>query len=343
MATRSVFKLLFTPLVGLLLPVAVGLVDFDTLAFLPRLFTFVFFVVVTHITYLGTLAIVTKLRTHKSICGNIFRKLVFLLLATASFGTGMALLSSGLWQLMMLGDLVFVPVMKAAAVAAVAASFLALIYEAVLLSAEIDLDSRVMQQLDHERQQAEASVLQNELDPHFLFNCLNTLSYLVRNDADKAYRFVHKLSNVFKYLLLNKQKSFVSLEEEMAYLDDYHFLLRVRFDEGIQIKAAVNGQAGETMLLPCTLQALVENAIKHNLFSEKEPLVISIVVEKEFITVSNPVRPRRYKASSTKTGLHNLQSRYKVVMNKAIHVQTTSNIFLVKIPFERKAAEAVLQ
>jgi LytS/YehU family sensor histidine kinase len=251
---------------------------------------------------------------------------------------GTIVLAAGIWQTVLLKEIVLLPIIKSAAITTVVVLMLTLLYESVFLSAEIDLDERVMLQLEQERLQAQSSVLQNELDPHFLFNSLNALSYLVQNDPQKAYEFVHKLSNVFKYLLLNKQKDYVSLQEELCFLEDYYFLLRVRFDDSIQIENAIDRSETDAKVLPCTLQALVENAIKHNFFSDNEPLIISIQMNHCFITVANTIKPKPYKASSTKTGLDNLKKRYQYIMNKNIIVQRTTDKFLVKVPLENKAA-----
>jgi LytS/YehU family sensor histidine kinase len=178
---------------------------------------------------------------------------------------------------------------------------------------------------------ARSSELKNELDPHFFFNCMNTLSYLVRNDAEKAWQFVHKLSNVYKYFLRNKEKSLVPLHEEMEFLDNYLFLLQVRFDDNILVTKNLNAQNGVS-ILPCTLQVLVENAIKHNFFSEKEPLVISIEQNGYFLHVSNPMRPKVHASESVESGLRNLQTRYRVLAQQQVILQKANSRFLVKLP-----------
>jgi sensor histidine kinase YesM len=330
------FKSLLIPFLGLTIPMAARLVDYSRLSPGLILFSACFFIIVSQLIWYGAIKLQVWLRTHSRFRHNVAQKLSVLLLINTFYSMVVAALSSAAWQLVVQQTIVLGSVITAAAITVVAVIILTLIYESLFLSAEIALDAKVMQQLDKERQQAESSVLKNELDPHFLFNSLNALSYLVRAEPEKAYQFVHKLSNVFKYLLLNKQKDFVSLEEEMAYLDDYYFLLQVRFDDGIQLNKMVNGAAKGALILPCTLQALVENAIKHNFFSDKEPLVISIEMNEEFISVSNPLRPKSCKGNSTKTGLQNLRSRYQFVMKKSILVQKTSDRFLVTIPFKAK-------
>jgi two-component system, LytTR family, sensor kinase len=338
MIKDRLFKSLFIPAIGLLIPLGAGLVDWSRLSVQQIIFSAVFFIFTTHVTWLGSVNIISYLRSRKCFRNNISQKLSILLLVTVLYGVTTVLVTAGFWQFFILKSIVIAPLIKAAAITAVVVLMLTLVYESVFLSAEIDLDERVMLQLEQERLQAQTSVLQNELDPHFLFNSLNALSYLVQHDQKKAYEFVHKLSNVFKYLLLNKQKDFVSLDEEICFLEDYYFLLRVRFDDSIQINNTIDADEIKAQLLPCTLQALVENAIKHNFFSDNEPLIISIQMNNHFITVANSIRPKLYKPNSTKTGLDNLRSRYKLVMNKNIIVQRIDDQFLVKIPIDKKAA-----
>lgn len=213
---------------------------------------------------------------------------------------------------------------------------LVLFYEVVFLSLEKELDNRVLQQIDRERQQAEVNVLKDELDPHFFFNCMNTLSYLVKEDPDKAHQFVHKLSGIYKYFLRNKQVDYVLLRDELEFLDNYYYLLRIRFDNNIRVENSIDPQNGSLYILPCTLQVLVENAMKHNFFSEKKPLVVSITMNNYFICVSNPVRPKPPAAESTKVGLRNLKARYRLITNQNVLVQRTATRFLVKLPIVKQ-------
>jgi LytS/YehU family sensor histidine kinase len=165
---------------------------------------------------------------------------------------------------------------------------------------------------------------------------MNTLSYLVQHDNEKAYQFVHKLSTIYKYVLRNKDVDYVSLEEELEFLENYYYLLRIRFDESIRINNTIGPQEDNVRILPCTLQVLVENAMKHNFFSEKEPLVISIAMNRSFISVSNPVRPKMYVSDSTKIGLRNLKARYRLITNQNVLVQKTATQFLVKLPIVKQ-------
>lgn len=332
MIKDQLFKRLMIPLSGALTPFWAGLVRWPEDGLELVLFTMVYFIGVLFVCWQTVVKLVADLRRTNRLKARIFTKISGLLLAGSVATAAVFFTATWLWQSLFLQSIVSTQLLRATLVGAVAGVVLALVYEIVFLSLEKELDSRALEQLDRERLEAEVNVLRSELDPHFFFNCMNTLSYLVRNDAGKAYQFVHKLSSVYKYFLRSKEKQYVPLEEEMEFLDNYYYLLRIRYDDNIRIENKLDVNQEAVSILPCTLQVLVENAIKHNFFSEREPLVISIFRNGKFINVSNPVRPRLHAAESTYIGLRNLKARYRMLTNQNVLVLTTGNRFLVKLP-----------
>ena len=203
----------------------------------------------------------------------------------------------------------------------------------MLLSKERVLDTKIVDQLDKERSFAELSVLNNELDPHFMFNSLLTLSQLITADVTKAQLFIDKLSRVYKYILLNKERELISLQKELVFIGDYFFLLQIRHDNKLKLELDFRDtDQHKNMVLPCSLQVLVENAIKHNEFSESNPLHISVQSNGEYIKVSNRVRPRSYPENSTRIGLRNLSQRYRLICNRDITIERQKTLFTVKLP-----------
>jgi len=332
MIKDQLFKRLFIPLTGLLFPFVAGLVTSQTTLFPNLLFGAVFFIGVVFVVWNGVVKLASYLRLLPTLKTAIFLKLVTLVLASAMYAAGICFLSSLLWTRLNVHDDNSGQVWRATLVGGVGGALLALMYEAVFLSVEKDLDTKVLQQIDKERLAAEVNVLRNELDPHFFFNCMNALSHLVREDKNKAYEFVHKLSNIYKYFLRNKDVDFVPLQDEMAFLDNYCYLLSIRFENNIRIENTIELPDETVYIIPCTLQVLVENAIKHNFFSEKEPLQVSIAMNDYFITVSNYIKPKPHKDESTKVGLRNLKARYRLITNQNVLVQKGSSRFLVKLP-----------
>jgi two-component system, LytTR family, sensor kinase len=331
-------KMLLVPFLGCVIPFLTGLVNFSSLPLPQLIFSLLFFVLITQVTWQGSIQMVSFLRSRKWLRGNIFARLSVYCTATTLYGITVVFFSAAGWQLILFKKVMADPLTNALIVTGFITIVLTLMYEAAFLSAEVDLDEKVMQQLDFERLQAEANTVKSDLDPHFLFNCLNTLSYLVRHDSEQAYHFVHKLSNVFKYLLTSKQKEIISLKEELAFLEDYYFLLRVRFDEAIRIEHSILPAQEEEMTVPGTLQVLVENAIKRNFFSEKEPLVISIQMNNQYLTVSTPATPKQKKNAPAKSALSLLSQRYRMLLNKEVLTQETEQQYLIKVPRIKKMA-----
>ncbi|HVG40018.1 MAG TPA: histidine kinase, partial [Chitinophagaceae bacterium] len=198
---------------------------------------------------------------------------------------------------------------------------------------EVELDTKIVDQLDQERQHAEMNVLKNELDPHFIFNSLTALAHLVNDNTDKAKLFIQKLAQAYKYLLMNKDREIISLNEELQFLDNYFFLLQIRHDHKLKLEVDIDeSRNNRVMILPCALQILIENAIKHNQFTEAEPLVINISLNGVFLNVSNNVRSKPYMVESTNIGLKNLSTRYKLTCNKDIVINRLKERFIVKLP-----------
>jgi LytS/YehU family sensor histidine kinase len=207
-----------------------------------------------------------------------------------------------------------------------------LVYEILFLRKERELDTKIVDQLDRERSQAELQALANEMDPHFIFNSLNTLNHLIFNRPQQAHLFNNKLAQVYKYFLINKNRELISLREEMEFIDNYFFLLQIRHDSKLQLQVELSDEANKAMIPPCAVQVLIENAIKHNEFTEQNPLLIKIVMNGEYVLVSNDTKPKSYAVASTGIGLKNLRSRYKILFQKDIMIQKSQDSFTVKLP-----------
>jgi sensor histidine kinase YesM len=213
---------------------------------------------------------------------------------------------------------------------------LTLLYEILFLTKERALDKRRFSLLDRERWQAELLALRNEMDPHFLFNSLNALNHLILHDQAQAHVFNNKLAQVYKYFLVNREKELIPLTQELDFINDYFFLLKIRHGKKMHLDIQLDiDWPGSVRIPPCSLQVLVENAIKHNAFSEEEPLHILIRVSGQYIKVVNRIRPKPYIMDSTHVGLHNLSSRYKLLFNRDIVVDPGREEFVVNLPVIR--------
>jgi sensor histidine kinase YesM len=172
--------------------------------------------------------------------------------------------------------------------------------------------------------------LKNQVNPHFLFNSLNALTNLVYEDQDKAVKFIKQLSEVYRYVLDTRERELVSLSEEVAFLTSYIYLQQIRFGEKLQVHLKIDA---EGMVAPLALQMLIENAIKHNIVSEDDPLTIRIYTDEGYLVVENNLQKKLISAEpSVGIGLENICNRYKFLSNKQVEVTEASNIFKVRLP-----------
>lgn len=174
--------------------------------------------------------------------------------------------------------------------------------------------------------------LKSQVNPHFLFNSFSVLQSLIETDPEKAGQFLNKLSNLYRYILENEHESMVSLDKELAILEDYIFLLRMRHHESVQIKIDINDGLQEAFVPSMSLQMLIENAVKHNKFSSREPLEIKIFTDNNYLVVSNKVSRKGESVTSTKIGLENIRNRYELQTDEPLVVEEIEGRFVVKMP-----------
>lgn len=174
--------------------------------------------------------------------------------------------------------------------------------------------------------------LQQQVDPHFLFNNLNILSALIRQSPEQAELFSQRLSQLYRYHLRSGKQPLVSLQDELQYMYDYLYLLECRFGNAFQLDLQKEDaiQDTEIFIVTGTLQLLLENVVKHNSASAKAPLVIHVKISAEQLVMQNEIRPR--EAASEGIGLKNLEHRYEILTGKSIVVASEKNSFQVTIP-----------
>ncbi|MET3539523.1 sensor histidine kinase YesM [Pontibacter aydingkolensis] len=173
--------------------------------------------------------------------------------------------------------------------------------------------------------------LKAQVNPHFLFNSLNALTSLVETDQKLAVKFIRKLSEVYRYVLDSRQKEVVPLPEELSFLESYIYLQKIRHGKSLLVQNELP-QDSNLMVVPLALQMLLENAIKHNIALEEEPLQVQLYLEGNYLVVQNNVQERRIREESTGTGLANIEARYSYLTNKPVQVQRTAQEFIVKLP-----------
>lgn len=325
-------RLLFIPLLGMLIPVFSGIVTYEKYTTFQIVTANLYFMLTSYVIWEGCNRVHMKLRPRFSNSDNPYTKILSISLASAGYGV----LSGGtmtlVWFLVSKEDFTLEKLLWFIACTTGAILVFTLVYEILFLSKERELDTKIVDELDRERKEAEMAVLQNELDPHFIFNSLNTLDHLIITNPETAHMFNIRLAQVYRYFLSNKDRELVSLQNELEFVGNYFFLLHVRHENKLQLETEFNEMESKVLMPPCALQILVENALKHNEFGVNNPLKIKISMNGKFLKVSNNTQPKPYLYDSTKVGLKNLSSRYKLVCNKDIIIEKNENTFLVKLP-----------
>ncbi len=182
--------------------------------------------------------------------------------------------------------------------------------------------------------------LRNQVNPHFLFNSLNTLIYLIPEEPERAVRFVQQLSKVYRYVLESRDAQLIALREELGFLDAYIFLLRERFGDNICIDLRTDSLAADTAIVPLTLQLLFENAIKHNIISADKPLTLEVFPENGYLIVRNNLQRKNQVMDSTGVGLENIRLRYRILTGREVEAIPSERYFTVALPIVTLNTEA---
>ncbi len=179
-------------------------------------------------------------------------------------------------------------------------------------------------------------ILKQQVDPHFLFNSLNILDCLVvEKKTEQASLYIHKLAGIYRYMLKNEEEVMVELRDEMTFANMYIDLLKVRFEDGFRVENNLPEEAYSKLVVPGTLQLLIENAIKHNVVNEKEPLVIRIEADEDHISVSNNLRPKfSDSVRSNKLGLKYIDIQYQNLVGKPIQIIHDDKMHEVIVPLK---------
>ncbi len=206
------------------------------------------------------------------------------------------------------------------------------IYESIFYFSQFKESLVEQERMKKQQIASQLEGLKNQVNPHFLFNSMNTLAQLIPEDSDRAVKFVEKMSKVYRYILEIKDKELVTLAEEMKFLNAYLFLLKERFEENLQVDISISEEYMNKKVLPLSLQLLIENAIKHNITSTDQPLFIKVTIKDGKLFVENKLQRKNQVMHSTKTGLENIKSRYSFFTKVRVLIGETAERFSVALP-----------
>ncbi len=206
------------------------------------------------------------------------------------------------------------------------------IYESIYFMNELRKSVVEKEMLKRESLKAQLSALKTQVNPHFLFNNLNTLSSIIPDNPKQAVDFVQQLSKVYRHILEVQDEQVIPLKDELDVLKAYAFLLQTRFGNNLDITINVPEERLIKKIIPLSLQILMENAIKHNIISSEKPLKVNVFIENGKIIVSNNLQKKKQVTESTGIGLENIRNRYRLLGNGQVEVIENENNFTVSIP-----------
>ncbi len=328
-------KLFGVPLLGIIIPNITGLITNNRYSFIELLGCYAFFILVSFIIWQGNVWLIYYVRRKFKPRYNKYSKIISILFGANILYSGVTsvLLLSG-WKLLSKETHDnWSPILNSTVIIIISAMFITSLYENMFLNQERVDNLSTVEQLNIAKAQAELEALKNQIDPHFIFNSLNTLSYLITKDPLNARLYNDTLAKVYRYILSNKEKDLVLLKEEIEFISNYFYLIKIRFSDAVNMMIEINDLAAEDFLIPpISMQALIENAIKHNDFNDKIPLGIKVSISSNYVIVKNEVNPKNYAVPTSGIGLTNLDNRYKLITKRNIIIENNFKMFSVKLP-----------
>ncbi len=328
------FRFIVIPILGVCIPVVSGMIrDVDLSVKVNRL-SFVYTTMIAFVVWQGNRYLHFSLRSYFDWYRKPVHKIVAMLLTICFYTIPLSILMLlGWYQLFVPGPPDRQTIILTTLVILVCVIFIAHVYETVFLVKASENEMLRNEQLERAKAEAELEALKNQIDPHFIFNSLNTLSHLIEEKPSRARQFNDDLAGVYRYLLQTKGRELVLLREEVQFLQNYFSLLKIRFEEGLQLNSSVPCNIlDEHLVPPISLQLLVENAVKHNRFSESHPLTIIMSVRDHTLWVYNPIHRKESAATGSYIGLNNLRDRYRLTTGMEIIVHETEESFEVGLP-----------
>lgn len=210
--------------------------------------------------------------------------------------------------------------------------FVTHVYETVFMLKEQQTEQLKNAELSRAKAEAELSALKNQIDPHFMFNSLNSLSYLIVVDPTNAVRFTENLAEIYRYILMQKDRTLIDLQDELAFTDRYIDLIHLRFGDAVKFRRSPVKTETQLLIPPTSLLVLLENAVKHNEISASQPLQVDIAIGDTSVTVSNAIQTKRLVHHSSRIGLKNLNDRFQLLVGTPIEVTDDTRRFVVKLP-----------
>ncbi len=325
------------PAFGLAIPLLTGL--YGTLT--PADFGFwagsLYFVGLSASIWLGNRWLLLQQRRHLDWFAQPARKLMMLIAANVLYTAPLTLLWIAVWY-RLLGQPVDTSALQVVTLTnVICVVFVTHAYETVFLIRERETDMMRVERLERSRVEGELAALTAQIDPHFLFNSLNTLGHVIAHDPVRARDFCDRLAGVYRYVLGCRGQQLVSVDEELAFVRDYYGLLALRFGSAIELIVdadceGADAAGGRSRIPPLALQTLLENAVKHNRFDAGSPLGMRLSRHGDAVRFTHAKRPRSSSRPGAGVGLSNLDERCRLLTGRGLDIDRAGAHFAVTVP-----------
>ena len=328
-------RLIGVPAFGIIIPNVTGLFGELTTRDAIYWFGYAFFILLAFLIWQGNRYLLFRTRKRFTWFDKPIEKLILLLINNIFYTSPLTVAWLCVWyRLAGFSAINWQTILVVVLINVICVLFVTHVYETVFMVKEQQSEQLKNADLSRAKAEAELAALKNQIDPHFMFNSLNSLSYLISTDQSKAAAFTENLAEVYRYILSQKDRALVLLEDELAFTLQYTALLDLRFGNALHFDRHVKGETHKQFLIPPTsVFVALENAVKHNEISEKHPLQIDMEINGHALVITNRLRPKRNVQHSSGIGLKNLDERFKLTTGRGITSgHTNDGAFRVVMP-----------
>lgn len=326
----TLVRIIGIQLFGIVIPNATGLIIANDYSLKQMLGVYGYFILIAFLIWQGNRFFLFRVQSTANWLNEPMKKVSFLLAANVFYTAPLVVLMLYFWY--SYNDLApnwsVIQITTIACVVCVI--FVTHVYETVFLIKQREDDILKGEQLERAKIQAELEALKNQIDPHFMFNSLNSLSYLIDNNPKNAKLFSESLAEVYRYILSSKDQKLVLLEDELIFLKEYISLLKLRFDTALNVSFEIIDST-KYLIPPISIFIAIENVVKHNEFSKKRPMEVKVMQDKNALWIINDFIKKQTKPKSTKIGLNNLDERFKIIVGDGIRTFPSKEKFKVKL------------
>ena len=333
----NTIRLIGIPFFGIIIPHITGLFGHLTVHDAAYWWGYPYFILLAALIWQGNRYLMFRTRQRFTWFDRPIEKLILLFVNNIFYTTPLTIAWLCLWYRWAGFDSInWNTILIVTLVIVISVLFITHVYETVFMVKEQQHEQTRSAELERAKAEAELEALKNQIDPHFMFNSLNSLSYLITSDQKKALQFTENLADIYRYILSQKEQSLILLEDELNFMQKYADLLVLRFGQALQVKKYFNGSTEREYLIPpVSAFVAMENVVKHNEISESRPLQVELHVSDHHLSICNVIQRKRSLGHSSKIGLKNLDERFRILTGKTIMTTTEENQFHVRLPLVR--------